>query len=199
MRRLTPANVAAGALVTLALSACVAATSQLSPVDTEQRALIYGHIDAPKPVQAVELAKMLSPRRPKAHVLENGDFFFEDVAPGDYGLLRFMAGGEWFLLLTGDKENNRRFIVKATPGGMHYVGSWRVTGQQNNRFTPDRFTIDRVEAPGRQALLQRLRPALAGSGWEQKGGAAKSAAKAGARAGATPAGKPKPGTDAAHH
>jgi hypothetical protein len=171
-------SLALGGLAAVALSAmtaCALATSQPAPVDTSARALIYGHIDAPKPIQAVELAKMLSARRPSARVLENGDFFFEDVAPGDYGLLRFKAGNEWYLLLTGDKESNRRFIVQAKPGGMHFVGSWRVTGEKNNVFSPDEFSIERAPAPGERALLRRVRPALAGTGWEHKVGAGRAA------------------------
>ena len=168
-------SIAFAALAAVALTACATAggAARPTPVDTSARALIYGHIDAPQPVEAVQLAKMLSARRPSARVLANGDFFFEDVAPGDYGLLRFMSGGKWYYLLTGDKENNRRFIVKATPGGMHYVGAWRVTGQKNNHFSPDEFTIDRVAAPSERTLLARLRPALVGSGWETRTAAAR--------------------------
>jgi hypothetical protein len=168
-------------LIPLALTACaVATTSQPGPVDTANRALVYGHIKAPKPVQAVELAKPMSARRPKARVTENGDFFFENIEPGDYLLMRFMAGGEWYSLLTGDKENNRRFMVQAKPGATHFVGSWRVTGVKNNRFSPDEFTIERTDAPPAHAVLQRLRPALAGSGWETRIGQGNARGNAGA-------------------
>lgn len=160
-------------LSSLLLGACAGGTARPGPVDTETRAMIYGHIDGPKTVQAVELAKMMSPRRPKAFVNERGDFVFHDVEPGEYGLFRFGAEGQWYHLLTGDKENNKRFIVKATPGGVHYVGSWRVTGEKDNRFTPDEFSIERVEAPSRQTVLERLRPLLTGTGWERKVGSAR--------------------------
>ena len=160
-------------LSSLLIAACATGAARPGPVDTETRAMIYGHIDGPKTVQAVELAKMMSPRRPKAFVNEHGDFVFHDVEPGDYGLLRFGADGQWYYLLTGDKENNKRFVVKATPGGVHYVGSWRVTGEKDNRFTPDEFSIERVETPSRQTVLERLRPVLAGTGWERKVGGAK--------------------------
>ena len=71
------------ALLSLAaVVGCAAAASQPSPVDTSARALVYGHIEASKPIEAVRLAKMLSARHPWATVLPNGDFFFEDVAPG---------------------------------------------------------------------------------------------------------------------
>lgn len=176
-RRLTSPVLAA-----LAITSCASAAYHPTPVDTGAHALIYGHIDAPQPVQAVRLAKMLSPRRPFARVLPNGDFFFEDVAPGDYGLLGFMSGNKWYYLLTGDKENNRRFIVKATPGGIHYVGAWKVTGEKNNHFSPDEFSIERVAAPGERALLQRLRPALVGTGWERKVAAARADDATGASA-----------------
>jgi hypothetical protein len=169
MRRASTARAILATLAPLALAACaVATTSQPGPVDTPSRALIYGHIKAPKPIQAVELAKPMSARRPKARVLENGDFYFENIEPGDYALMRFMAGGEWYSLLTGDKENNRRFMVQAKPGATHFVGTWRVTGVKNNFFSPDQFTIERTDAPPGHAVLQRLRPALAGTGWENR-------------------------------
>ena len=181
MRRTTICRTTLLPFLLTMLAACATGGARPKAVNTETRALIYGHIEGPKAVQAVELAKMLSPRRPKAHVTERGDFFFEDVEPGDYGLLRFGAGGEWYLLLTGDKENNRRFIVKATPGGIHYAGSWRVTGEKDNRFSPDEFSIERMDAPGRQAVLERLRPALAGTGWEKKIGGGKTSDAGGAK------------------
>ena len=157
------------ALLSLAaVVGCAAAASQPSPVDTSARALVFGHIEASKPIQAVRLAKMLSARHPWATVLPNGDFYFEDVAPGSYGLMQFNAGGERYLLLTGDTTNNKRFMVKVVAGGMHYVGSWKVTGTKDNTFRPDEFTITRVASPDAKALLARLKPALAGSGWEKR-------------------------------
>ena len=172
---------AALAAVTIALAGCAAGVSQPQPVDTGARALVYGHIAAPKPIERVELAKMLSPRRPSAHVLPTGDFYFEDVAPGDYGLLRFMAGGEWYLLMTGDRENNKRFVFTATAGGTHYVGAWRVTGQQGHTFKPDEFTIERSSTSA-GTVLARLRPALVGTGWEAKVPGARGAKPAPAKA-----------------
>ena len=160
-----------------AVMGCAAAASQPSPVDTSARALVYGHIEASKPIQAVRLAKMMSARHPWATVLPNGDFFFADVAPGRYGLMQFNAGGERYLLLTGDTTNNKRFIVDVQPGGMHYMGSWRVTGKKDNTFRPDEFSIARIASPDSKSLLARLKPALAGSGWERKiGGAPANAA-----------------------
>lgn len=38
--------------------------------------------DGPKTVQAVELAKMMRPRRPKSFVNERGDFVFTTSSPG---------------------------------------------------------------------------------------------------------------------
>ena len=165
----------------LAVMGCAAAASQPQPVDTSARALVYGHIEASKPIQAVRLAKIGSARHPWATVLPNGDFYFENVAPGRYGLMQFNAGNERHLLLTGDTTNNKRFLVDVVPGGMHYVGSWRVTGKKDNTFRPDEFTITRTASPDAKALLARLGPALAGSGWERKIGGAPSSAAASKR------------------
>jgi hypothetical protein len=156
---------------------CAAAASQPSPVDTSARALVYGHIEASKPIQAVRLAKIGSARHPWATVMPNGDFYFENVSPGRYGLMQFNAGNERYLLLTGDTTNNKRFIVDVAAGGMYYVGSWRVTGKKDNTFRPDEFTITRAGSPDAKALLARLKPALAGSGWEKRIGPATTAKK----------------------
>jgi len=126
-------------------------------------------------VQTVELAKVGSPRRPRGRVFDNGDFIFDDLAPGNYLLLRFLAGGEWYDLRSWNKDSNRRFLVPTTPGGMHYAGSWRVTGEERHALTPSHFSIERTDVPSRQTLLQRLRPALQGSGWERKVGSASGA------------------------
>jgi len=171
----TPAFAAAVLVVATACATAAATSSRPSPVDTGRRALVYGHIDAPKRVQTVELAKVGSPRRPRGRVFDNGDFVFDDLAPGNYLVLRFLAGGEWYDLRSSSKESNLRFLVQTAPGGMHYAGSWRVTGEERHAFTPGHFSIERTDVPSRQSLLQRLRPALEGSGWERKAGGASGA------------------------
>ena len=179
-RRTTPlARVASLSFAALAFSACAAATtstgSGAAGVDTERRALVYGHIDAPKRVQTVELAKVGSPRRPRGHVFDNGDFYFEDLAPGDYLLLRFLAGGEWYDLRSWNRESNRRFLVQTTAGGMHYAGSWRVTARATSPGTPAPSGISwkrcggvgssrvrrRKRHPGRRGLRRKGSPRLA--------------------------------------
>ena len=164
---------ALAALSLAVVASCAPAAVQ--PVDTSTRSLVYGHIEASKPIQSVRLAKMLSAHHPWAHVTENGDFFFENVGPGTYALMEFYAGGERYILLGRDTTSNKRFIVKPTPGGIHFIGSWKVTGTKNNTFSPDEFSIDRIPSPDAKTVLARLKPALAGSGWEAKvgGGTAK--------------------------
>jgi hypothetical protein len=90
--------------------------------------------------------------------------------------MRFMAGDEWHLLLTGSRENWNRFLFTAKPGEMKFVGTWRVTSEEPGRFAPGHFSVERVDDGSDRALLHRLQPALAGSGWERKAGS--SAAKA---------------------
>jgi hypothetical protein len=205
--RLSLHSLALAPVLALALASCsgtsgrtgsVTTSRQAAPTGGVERALIYGHIKAPKPLQAVQLSRMLSPRHPSATVLPNGDFYV-DVAPGDWALMRFKAGNQWYTLMTGDRENNRRFMVTATAGGMHYAGSWRVTGEKHNRITPSEFGMERTAQPNEKTLLNRLRPALAGTRWERKGGTeAARAAKphAPANAGSAPRAKKGKGNGA---
>ncbi|MFL5577040.1 MAG: hypothetical protein ACJ79S_13830 [Gemmatimonadaceae bacterium] len=173
MRRPHPARAVSLAAASLVLVACAAAaTSRPSPVDTARRTLVYGHIDAPKRLQSVQIKKVGSFREPRAWVFDNGDFFFENLPPGDYLLVGFIAGGEQYSLRSWNLESNRRFVVHTTPGGMHFAGSWRVTGVSGGLLTPSKFSVERNDAPSGQALLQRLRPSLEGSGWERKVGSA---------------------------
>jgi hypothetical protein len=154
-------------MVALATIACAHAYKPY-PVNTAERGLVFGHIDTPKPLEAVQLAKVMSISRPSAAVTTNGDFFFHDVEPGHYALMQFMYEGKWHVVLTGDKDNNKQFIVDVKPGTTHYLGAYRVTGESHSFMKGDQFGLERMGKPGEREIFQRIRPLLVGTGWEKR-------------------------------
>jgi hypothetical protein len=157
----------ATAATVCSLVGCITAAS-LGPVDTSTHTLVYGHIDAGKPLQDIEIAKMNSPRKSHGVVTPSGDFYFADVPPGDWGLMRFKAGDESYLLMVGLTDWTR-FRFTARPGETKYVGTWKMTSESKGRFAPGHFSVERVEEHGSErAILKRLQPSLAGSGWEHR-------------------------------
>jgi len=139
---------------------------QSPPVDVATRGLVYGHLDHPMPVEHVEMARDRTLRRPSARVLPNGDFYFAELEPGRYMVTRFMSGGVWYPIdmIRAAKD----LAVDVEPGGIHFVGSWRVTADAAAPVTPDRFDLVPAAEPEADQLLRRLRPTLRGTGWEKQ-------------------------------
>ncbi len=156
----------ATAVAVCSLAGCITAASR-GPVDTSTHTLVYGHIDAGKPLQDIEIAKMGSPRKMHGSVSPTGDFYFADVPPGEWGLMQFEAGDERYLLMVGFTDWTR-FRFTAKPGELKYVGTWQMTGESKGRFAPGHFSVERVEDADGRAILKRLQPSLAGSGWERR-------------------------------
>ncbi len=132
-------------------------------VDTSRRGMVYGHFDTPSTLERVELARVHSIRRPSAKVLPNGDFYFADIEPGQYVVMRYMSKGAWHDLAAGKADED--FTVDVEPGGIHFVGAWRVTNERNGRVKSD---VERTAEPAADQLLRRLRPSLRGTGWEKQ-------------------------------
>jgi hypothetical protein len=123
-------------------------------VDTSARGMVYGHLESPASIEQVELLRANSTRPHAARVLPNGDFYFSDLEPGEYVVLRFMTNGAWRdLAAPGAPE----LPLQVEQSGIHYVGAWRVSGT----------TMDRAAEPASDQLLRRLRPSLRGTGWEK--------------------------------
>ena len=134
-------------------------------VDTSSRGMVYGHFDTPASLERVELARAHSVRRPTARVLSNGDFYFADIEPGEYVVLRYESNGAWHDVAVG--KLTKDFTVFVEPGGIHYVGAWRDTGAPREGMKPSDPVLERIIDPAPDQLLRRLRPSLRGTGWEK--------------------------------
>lgn len=132
-------------------------------VDTSRRAMVYGHFATPQPLERVELIRAHTTRPEAARVLPNGDFYFADIEPGEYVVLRLRTGGVWRDLAAVKSVD---LPLRAEAGGIHFVGSWRLSGAPAGEA--DEVTIDRAPDPAQDQLLRRLRPSLRGTGWEKQ-------------------------------
>ena len=130
-------------------------------VDTSRSGMVYGHFSAGTPVEQVELAPIAGVRRPVARVLPNGDFYFADLAPGQYVVARVEAKGQW-RALTSDRGVTA-LTVGVDAGVINYAGSWELEGAGNSAYA-----VFPSERPGSDVLLKRLRFSLRGTGWEKQ-------------------------------
>lgn len=148
------------------------------PVSSPEMAAVYGNITLPEGnitnVMLYKVGEVYAPpfkSPPKGHVYTNGNFFFENLEPGKYFLVGFMAGRNafYFNYRGLEKEefiNEVAFDVK--PGSVTYAGSYKVTGIDRNFFKSDTFDIKRSDKPSRKTILTHLVQAAAGTGWDER-------------------------------
>jgi hypothetical protein len=130
-------------------------------VDTSRSGMVYGHFASGSPVQRVELAPIAGLQRESATVLPNGDFYFADLAPGQYVVARVDVGGRWRTLASDNGVST--LIVAVEAGAINYAGSWELDANGK-----DAFDVVPSMRPGSDVLLKRLRFSLRGTGWEKK-------------------------------
>ena len=128
-------------------------------VDTSRSGMVYGHLALDARIEAVELAPIAGVRRPSTRVLPNGDFYFADVAPGQYVVARVKVHGDWRELTS--ERGVHALTLPVDAGAINYAGSWDLTN------SADGFVATPSERPGSDVLLKRLRFSLRGTGWDK--------------------------------
>lgn len=163
-------------LVLIFLAGCGAAPIQ--PVSGPSAALAYGNITLPEGnITSVMLNKVgvvyappfKSP--PEGHVYTNGNFFFENLEPGKYFIVGFMAGQNAFYFnYYGIKEADflKNVAIEVKPGSATYVGSYKVTGITHNFIKTDTFDIKPSKTPSSSTILKHLIEATRGTGWDAR-------------------------------
>lgn len=156
--------------IALFLSAC--ASPPVAPVGDAGRGMIVGHIGAPHGIKAVYLhavgkAYIGAINMPRAHIQRNGNFMFVNLAPGRYYLAGFDDGTAPYWI-PHDKESIRRAGVELKPGGLLYIGSYRVANVEAPVWGRGSFDFERVRTPSERTILQELRPMTEGSGWDTR-------------------------------
>ena len=164
------------AMVTI-LAGCLGAAS-VKPLAGPEYSAVYGNISLPDGhitnVMLYKVGEVYAPpfkSPPKGHTYTNGDFFFENLAPGKYFLVGFMAGQEAFYFnYRGLKEEEflNEVAVEIRPGSVTYIGSYEVTGIDRNFIKSDTFDIKRSETPSKNRILTHLKDVTKGTGWDQR-------------------------------
>lgn len=173
----------AARLATLALILLVGACShapkkvQVKEVKGADSALIYGQIILPSPdwqmshVMVQRVGKVyagmgLRGIGERVHVLPDGRFVAENVAPGKYMLGGFVIGQEHNTLGKAALD----YQIEVRPGGLHYLGSYRYVNVRGaNMIRPGQFNLEKLSDNAQQArLLQWLDESSANTGWQPK-------------------------------
>jgi len=159
------------------LSGCQ--STAIKPVAGPDSSVAYGNITMPddKVITRVMLYKVgevyappfKSP--PQSHTYTNGNFFFENLTPGKYYLVSFMSGNAVFYFNfqgMSDEEFLNEVAVDIKPGTVNYLGSYRVTGIDENLFKTDTFDIELSNEPNRITILKHLKEVTKGTGWDER-------------------------------
>jgi hypothetical protein len=148
----------------------------VKPVVSFDAAAAYGNITLPEgSITSVVLYKVGDvydnqfKTPPQGRVFANGDFFFENLDRGKYYLVGFTVGKVKFDFNYRDVEEYA-FITETAvvvrPGEVAYMGSYDVTGIDNNFQKDATFEIARSKTAARMLILKHLKEELQGSGWE---------------------------------
>ena len=175
MKRIA-ANISIIVLATL-LAGCmgVAPIKQVSGPDASAA---YGNISIPNQyitnVMLYKVGEIYAPpfkSPPRSHTYQNGNFFFENLEPGQYYLVGFMSGRDafYFNYKGIDKEKFiKEVAIDIKPGAVTYLGSFKVTGIERNFVKSDTFDIKPSETPTRSKILLHLQEAAKGTGWDRR-------------------------------
>lgn len=164
------------AVVSVLLAGC--GTPSVKQAYGPEAAVAYGNITLPAgnitKVMLYKVGEVYAPpfkSPPEGHAYTNGNFFFENLEPGKYFLMGFMSGQEAFYFnYRGMSEEQfiKKAAVNVKPGGVVYLGSYKVTGIDRNFIRSDTFDIKRSETPGRDTILGHLIEATKGTDWESR-------------------------------
>lgn len=163
-----------GIVFTVIIAGCASAT--VRPISGPRASAVYGNISLSHghiykvllyKVGVVYVQPFKNP--PKSHVYTNGNFFFENLKPGKYFLVGFIAGHKAFYfnyLGLPKKVFLKKVAFRVKPGSVKYAGSYKVSGIDRHLFKTNTFEIKRSRRPSRNAILSQVAKAAAGTGWD---------------------------------
>ena len=166
------------AAITAVLSGCFSA-APIKPVADQSHSAAYGNITLPDNmvitrVILYKVGEVYAPpfkSPPQSHTYTNGNFFFENLKPGKYYLASFMSGNSAFYFNyrgLKDEEFLKKVAVDIKPGSTVYLGSYQVTGIERNFLKSDTFEIKPSKTPGKSTILEHLKQAAKGTGWDKR-------------------------------
>lgn len=165
------------AVLIAALTGCMG-SAPIKPAAGPDASVAYGNITLPNKnitnVMLYKVGEVYAPpfkSPPKGHTYTNGNFFFENLEPGKYYLVGFMSGRDAFYFNYQGLEKEEfinKVAIDIRPGAVTYLGSYKVTGIERNFIKSDTFDIKPSETPTRSNILDHLRKAAKGTGWDQR-------------------------------
>ena len=163
--------------VTAMLTSCMGAAPIKHAAGPEASAA-YGNITVPNKyitnVMLYKVGEVYAPpfkSPPQGHTYTNGNFFFENLEPGKYYLVGFMAGQDAFYFNYQGLEKEEfleKVAIDVQPGVVTYLGSYEVSGIERNFIKSDTFDIKLSDTPTRSSILTHLKEAAKGTGWDRR-------------------------------
>lgn len=164
-------------LLTALLFGCMG-VAPIKPASGPDASAAYGNISIPNQnitnVMLYKVGEIYAPpfkSPPRSHTYTNGNFFFENLEPGQYYLVGFMSGRDafYFNYKGIDKEKFiKEVAIDIKPGAITYLGSFKVSGIERNFIKSDTFDIKPSKTPTRSKILLHLKDAAKGTGWDRR-------------------------------
>jgi len=162
----------------VAVALCGCGSMAVRPATNADMAAAYGNISLPDGnitnVMLFKVGEVYAPpfkSPPKGHIYTNGNFLFENLEPGKYFLVGFMSGQNAFYFNYRGLEKEEfinKVAIDVEPGSVTYLGSFKVTGIDRHLLKTDTFDIKRSRSPSRNVILEDLKMAAAGTGWDKR-------------------------------
>ena len=150
----------------------------IKPASSPDASAAYGNITIPNQyitnVMLYKVGEIYAPpfkSPPTSHTYTNGNFFFENLEPGQYYLVGFMSGRDAFYFNYKGIEKEefiKKVAIDIKPGAVTYLGSFKVTGIERNYIKSDTFDIKPSKKPTRSKILLDLKEAAKGTGWDKR-------------------------------
>ena len=165
-------------IIAAVLAGCFGAAPIKHATDSK-RSAAYGNITLPDNlvitrVILYKVGEVYAPpfkSPPQSHTYTNGNFFFVNLTPGKYYLASFMSGNNVFYFNyrgLKDEEFLEKVALDIKPGSVSYLGSYQVTGIERNFFKSDTFEIKPSKKPAKVTILDHLKRAAKGTGWDKR-------------------------------
>lgn len=156
------------------LLSCSINGASISPpkdIESKESGMIFGHIKAPERVTEVVIRRYgkiyIRPfnRPPRVLVYKNGDFMAENLEPGDYVLAAVVTAGDRYNLIQS-KNDAYQDIFTVPPGGIKYIGSYRLFEFRPEDGRREKFEVIRLRKPDEREVVKNLYHKSKNTGWQ---------------------------------
>lgn len=160
-------------LSAIALLAACAVAVPPNDILSPEKAMIYGHIEAEYPIDAVDLQEFgvvyIVPfkRPPRVLIYKNGYFMAENLKPGKYFISGYHSKSKSYKVVNSPQTTYQN-IFNVKPGSLNFIGAHRIVVQKRSLLSHGEFEVVRLRRPDERSMLRFFYEITEGTGWQKK-------------------------------